>query len=388
MARLVKFNGKVVNLDGLEVGHHGSAKNTYVLVPPTSDQMGIGVWEFLDRWSIWDLKELCKERIPGKGEATCMFAARVLENLRLRGIPSTYVGVVDQDGQIVTTNELKQPSNLMVVNLVQVIEPGESQDADGKTVYNYSMFRDEAIANFLIVLEIIFRLMLPQGSSKLRKIHELRDAGDLEGALALAQKLGLDHIPEAGERLSQPYLGDVTTKLEFTDRDLTWNIAREIAGLTIDEQRSILDLLAQACVFMKEFLASVGIDLADGKVEVVRDQLKQFRLGDVPCSMDECRFYYKGAQVSKEIIRLYYEFTQPDFYAEVKAAKATGRADWKTLLHGHLEPMDPEFKQIISDLYNAFTNHCYGGRFFRTLSLDEAVANYSAYFQKRGWIVK
>ncbi len=385
--RSINLDGRVRIIDELPVLHRGSVKDLRVIEPATEERMGLGLFVFRDTFSIWDLKDLCTEEIPGKGAAICCLGARAFELARRRGIDSTYLGLVDQDGRVVSSDQLKEPTNLMLVSLAQIIPPREIDKPDGTTTYDYSMFTSDR-RNFLVPLEIIYRLMLPQGSSKLKKIKTLLEKGDQTGALALARKLGLDHLPKAGEKLPTPYLQDVTTKLEFTDRDLSWEEARKIAGLSPEEQQRIIQVLSAACQINSALLRQVGVENADGKIEVILDPFRQVKLCDVACSMDECRFFCDGVQISKEDIRQYYERTQPALYEEVKEAKATGRRNWKDLLHCGLEPLDPEFKTIMSGLYSALTDACLNGRFDFRPTLDHAVVAYAAYLRKKGWATK
>ena len=99
---------------------------------------------------------------------------------------------------------------------------------DGKLQYDYRVYTPN-LRNFLIPLEIIYRNGLPEGSSVFKRLEE--------GVITI-ETLGLDHYPRPGERLSKPIF-DVSTKLEEADRYLTWDEAREIAGLTAEEVEDI-----------------------------------------------------------------------------------------------------------------------------------------------------
>ena len=59
------------------------------------------------------------------------------------------------------------------------------------------------------------------------------------------QDLGLDHYPKPGEQLSKPVF-DVSTKLEETDRYVTWAEAQKMAGLTDAELSNVKAALLAA----------------------------------------------------------------------------------------------------------------------------------------------
>ncbi len=60
-----------------------------------------------------------------------------------------------------------------------------------------------------------------------------------QGKITL-KDLGLDHQPKPGENLAKPIF-DVSTKLEETDRYVTWSEAQKIAGLTNQELADVKD---------------------------------------------------------------------------------------------------------------------------------------------------
>jgi phosphoribosylaminoimidazole-succinocarboxamide synthase len=98
----------------------------------------------------------------------------------------------------------------MEVNLVNVYKP-QTRAVHGKLEYDYSIFTPN-LKNYLIPLEIIYRNGLPEGSSVFKRLEQ--------GKVTL-KDLGLDHQPEPREHFAKP-LFDVSTKLEETDRYVTW----------------------------------------------------------------------------------------------------------------------------------------------------------------------
>ena len=72
------------------------------------------------------------------------------------------------------------------------------------------------------------------------------------------QELGLDHYPKPGERLAKPIF-DVSTKLEETDRYVTWEEAAKIAGLTNIEAAAVKVVLAKVNETINEIAAKAGL---------------------------------------------------------------------------------------------------------------------------------
>ena len=123
---------------------------------------------------------------------------------------------MDETGKVVRFKELKRPSNVMEVNLVNVYKPETRKLQEGKLKYDYSLYTSD-LKNYLIPLEIIYRNGLPEGSSVFKRLEQGR---------VTVKDLGLDHYPKAGERLKKPIF-DVSTKLEEKDRYVTWEEARD-----------------------------------------------------------------------------------------------------------------------------------------------------------------
>ncbi|TRO42667.1 phosphoribosylaminoimidazolesuccinocarboxamide synthase, partial [Candidatus Bathyarchaeota archaeon] len=210
----------------------GSVKDLEVIQKPTQESMGVGRFHFSDRYSVFDWGEM-PDHIDGKGKALCLMGAYCFERLEERGIKTHYHGLVDSDGRVVRFKELKSPSNTMEVSLVNVYKP-ETRVSQGKLAYDYSIYKTE-LKNFLIPLEIIYRNGLPEGSSVFKR---------LEQGKTMLKDLGLDHYPKPGERFAKP-LFDVSTKLEQTDRYVTWEEAQKISGLTNFELIAIKSLLSK-----------------------------------------------------------------------------------------------------------------------------------------------
>jgi phosphoribosylaminoimidazole-succinocarboxamide synthase len=222
----------------------------------------------------------------------------------------------------------------------------------------------------LIPLEIIYRNGLPEGSSVFKR---------LEQGSVTPTDLGLDHYPQAGEKLTKPIF-DVSTKLEEKDRYVTWEEATRIASLTHDEAVEIQDVLLKVDKLISESAARAGLVNEDGKIELAFDSERRLMVVDVVGTLDECRFTYNGLHVSKEIARQYYRKTE--WYEDVEEAKkkasTEGIGDWKKLVKAKPPELDEKLKEIISQMYKAATNEI-ASKVFDVPTLAELVKRYREY---------
>jgi phosphoribosylaminoimidazole-succinocarboxamide synthase len=343
----------------------GSVKDLKVIKKPTKDSMGIGRFHFSDRYSVFDWGEM-PDQIDGKGAALCMMGAYCFERLEEEGIKTHYRGLVDKSGKVVHFDDLKQPSNIMEINLVNVYKP-KALMQKGKLSYDYSVYTSD-LRNFLIPLEVIYRNGLPEGASVFKR---------LEQGLVTLEELGLDHYPHAGERLEKPIF-DVSTKLEEGDRYVNWAEAQRIAGLTDDELEEVKSLLLWVDDLITQLAANAGLVNEDGKIELAFDPSRRLMVVDVVGTLDECRFTYDGLHVSKEIARQYYRTTE--WYREVEEAKkkavAEGVEDWKSLVKTKPPKLDPALKSIISQMYSSTADELTRRKIFAVPKLVEIVKEY------------
>ena len=145
----------------------GSVKDLQVIQKPTQTAMGIGRFLFSDRYSVFDWGEM-PDYIEGKGAALCLMGAYCFEQLEKLGVKTHYRGLVDAKGKTIRVAELKEPSSVMDVALVNVYRPKTSV-VGSKIVHDYSQYTPE-VRNCLIPLEIIYRNGLPEGSSILKRL--------------------------------------------------------------------------------------------------------------------------------------------------------------------------------------------------------------------------
>jgi phosphoribosylaminoimidazole-succinocarboxamide synthase len=343
----------------------GSVKDLEVIHKPTLTEMGTGRFVFSDRYSVFDWGEM-PDHIEGKGAALCLMGAYCFEQLEKIGVKTHYKGLVNKKGKAVIVSELKAPSNIMEVALVNVYRP-KINVANGKIIHNYSMYTS-TLKNCLIPLEIIYRNGLPEGSSVFKRLAQ--------GKLTI-KDLGMDHQPKPGETLSKPIF-DVSTKLEETDRYLTWKEAQKIAGVTDLELTKIKSVLLKADDTITRLAASAGLKNEDGKIELAFDDKRKLILVDVLGTLDECRFTYEGVHVSKEVARQFYKKTSwyNDLEQAKKDAEAKGVQDWKSLCNSQPPKLDPNLKTIISQMYMAVANEMTNIKLFNTPKLAKIISAY------------
>jgi len=343
----------------------GSVKDLEVIQKPTLAEMGTGRFVFSDRYSVFDWGEM-PDHIEGKGDALCLMGAYCFEQLEKIGVKTHYKGLVNEKGKAVIVSELKAPSNIMEVALVNVYRP-KTNVANGKIIHDYSKYTS-TLKNCLIPLEIIYRNGLPEGSSVFKRLAQ--------GKLTL-KDLGIDHQPKPGETLSKPIF-DVSTKLEETDRYLTWTEAQKIAGVTDLELTNIKSVLLKADETITRVAAHAGLKNEDGKIELAFDDKRKLILVDVLGTLDECRFTYEGVHVSKEVARQFYKKTSwyNDLEQAKKDAEAKGVQDWKSLCNSQPPKLDPNLKTIISQMYMAVANEMTNIKLFNTPKLAKIISAY------------
>jgi len=347
----------------------GSVKDLQILKEPKEREMGIARFVFSDRYSVFDWGEM-PDHIKNKGAVLCLMAAYCFEKAEEQGIKTHYRGLIRKDGKLVRLDEIEEPTNIMEIDLVRVIYP---RFLDGE--YDYSMFTPELV-NFLLPLEIIYRNGLPEGSSVFKRLEK--------GEISL-EDLGLTSYPKPGERLEKPIF-DVSTKLEESDRYITWKEAQKIAGLKDSEVEEIKKLLLKVNDLITKIAEKANLTNEDGKIELAFDPKRELMLVDVIGTLDECRFTYRRLNVSKEIARQFYKNT--NWYKDVenakKIAKERGIKEWKKLCRSKPEKLPFELKKIIEDMYASAANAFLGKNIFDVPKLEDVIKSYEEFITSRG----
>lgn len=325
----------------------GSVKDLKILKMAAPNNTGHARFLFSDRYSVFDWGEM-PDHIHYKGAAIAILGAYFFERLEEMNIPSHYIGLVE-DNIAKKLSEIKKLTNTMEIKLLRVIRPTLVGNK-----YDYSIYRSEK-ACFLIPLEIIYRNYLPPGSSVFRRLKD----GEIT-----PQDLGLDSEPRPNQKLDPPIL-DVSTKLEITDRYLTWRESQQISGLSDDEIIKLKNLTTRVNNLITEEFSKIELLNEDGKIEVGFDENRRMILVDVLGTLDECRFTYDGLPVSKEIARIYYRNTP--WYQAVEEAKIKDRQNWKNICKLTPEPLPHRLKLLISQIYYACTNEITKNEWFKVV---------------------
>lgn len=333
----------------------GSVKNLTVLEQPGSNRAGSGIFTFSDRYSVFDWGEM-PDHIQHKGKALCHTGAYFFEKLEKMGIPSHYLGLIKGE-RCVKTPSLEKASNSMKVKLLRVLKP---KIINGN--YDYSEYKN-AKNNFLIPLEVIYRNALPPGSSVFKRL----DAGELS-----LSDMGLDKRPEPGTTLKTPIV-EASTKLETTDRYLSWKEAQNISALSEGEMDQLKRLTMLINGIITADAERIGLVNEDGKIEFGMDENRKIIVVDVMGTPDECRFTYKGLPVSKEVARDFYRKTS--WYSDTEKAKKENRHEWKEKVKSPPPALPKGYLKLISEMYQSFCNQLTGRDWFEAASLKKILSD-------------
>lgn len=287
----------------------GSVKNAIIVEKPTKNSFGSGQFDFSDDYSVFDYGKM-PDIIPQKGECLCRMASWNFQELEKIGIKTHFVKY--------------EAPNKIHAKMVRVLYPGKDEITKESTCY-------------LIPLEIIFRNSLPSGSS----IFKALESGEIT-----FNDLGLDHQPVPGEKLEKPII-DITTKLETTDRRINWGEAKRISGLDDEEIETIKEMVLKINDFLTNRAKKIGLEHADGKVEIAMSPEREIILVDVCGTPDENRFLLNGFHISKQVLRDYYKKTS--WYRELEEFKEkTSKENWPAP-----EKIPGELIKAVSDMYKA-----------------------------------
>ena len=112
----------------------GSVKDLEVVKAPSDREPGEGRFRFSDRYSVFDWGKM-PDDIAHKGAAICIATAYFFERLAEEGIPSHYLGVVE-DGRVVRLSEARGPVRELACRLLRVVRPSRKNGE-----YDYASLR-------------------------------------------------------------------------------------------------------------------------------------------------------------------------------------------------------------------------------------------------------
>lgn len=250
----------------MELINQGKVKDIY------DSGEGKLLFVFSDRISVFD--QIIPSMIPRKGESLAGESAFWFKKVEKMGIHTHFI-------------DLPEPGS-MLVRRVNVIK-------------DYSKLTPKT-TNYQIPLEIVLRWYCAGSFFKA-----------LETGMKKPADFGLDHMPEYGEKLKEPYF-EQTTKLEKVDRKLTTEEALRISGLTEAELGEIKEICIKIDEMMQREVSKRGLIHVDGKKEFAMDKERNIMLIDTFGTADEDRWwdaeqYGKGniVEFSKEFVRKWYE---------------------------------------------------------------------------------
>lgn len=330
------------------------------------------VFEFSDRYSIFDWGQM-PDLLDGKGAALAWMADFFFRYLGDAKNWQSWQAPV-QLAQLPQLNTLKKHgaahhalglmdgmARCLAVEPVDVLRP-DSKNVMGKLVWDYSAYNAKP-ENTLVPLEVIFRFGVPEGSSLLQRT----------GDAAYCKDIGLDAAPKAGDVFALPVI-EFSTKLETSDRYLSYAEAREIAALSAEEFESLRDLTRLCALRLRDVFAGIGVEMWDGKLEFAfdlkdADGLRGFKLVD-SIGPDELRLTLDGVHLSKEALRSVYR--GGNWYAQIDIAKklaaSRGDKDWKRICTDELgaepAPLPADVKKQAEMIYGGIAralSEQYGG---------------------------
>ena len=357
----------------------GSVKDLSILKEASNDKLGSGRFYFSDRYSVFDYGEM-PDSIPYKGNALAVMSAFNFEKLEEIGIKTHYKGLLLDDRLVRFSdlNEFKDGSNIMEIYLANVYRPvpiKSIKDGKEKINYDYSFFQLNRgkINNYLVGLEVIFRNALPVGSSVFRKIDEakkIEDAGIRDKKLkSILSELGLREEPKPGDYLPNPII-EYSTKLESGDRKLIIDEAFEISGLSISKFTEIKEIALTVDEFITEQAEKTGFVHYDGKIEFIYSD-GNLLVCDVVGTFDENRFGFGNQQISKEILRQWYEKNQAEFRTDCDRLKKMGDG-WQNRC---IKPMNlpNNIVNLVSEMYMAGCNQYVRKNIFHARKLENII---------------
>jgi phosphoribosylaminoimidazole-succinocarboxamide synthase len=319
-------------------------------------------FSFSDRYSVFDWGEM-PDCIEGKGESLTSMADfffkflekgqswrdwaaehkekitqyPFLKDLMERG--------VSHHGEGIEVQEIAgEKKNVFKVQTIQVPSILNSQGE-----YEYSAYAQRPVQT-LVPLEVIFRFGLPAGSSLFDRVKD-------ESYLS---EIGLDHQPVENEKFETPII-EFSTKLEKTDRYISYTEARDISYMNENEWNKLIELTSLVAFILKDLFEKSGIELWDGKFEFAFDEgleknQRDFKLVD-SIGPDELRLTCNGVQLSKETLRIHYR--KGEWFKKTKEAKSIAlerdEKDWQKICREELlsdpENLPEKLQTIASEMY-------------------------------------
>jgi phosphoribosylaminoimidazole-succinocarboxamide synthase len=342
----------------LALSYEGSVKHVW----EASDEPESLWFEFSDDYSVFDWGKM-PDKIDNKGRALALIGAYFFDNpvfagaqgLTQNGLRTHFKSLSDEDGNALTLKQASKHAGriLMHVERAEIFRPELSTVFDQPIFFYPPQWQNEGTR--LIPLEVVFRFGMPAGSSLEQRLSTIKDYG---------KTLGFTKEPRPNEWFDFPVL-EFFTKLEPKDRFLSVQEAALLSGLTASEFNKMTELALDVALALHEIFARAGIELWDGKVELLASKSSaavcDIVLAD-SVGPDELRLLFDGQQLSKEMIRQFYRGSEWEktLKKAQQIAFERGTTAWKEICIRELEslptPLSAEFKESTCKLYCVLAN--------------------------------
>lgn len=384
-------------------------------VSPGLSYLGIGPWIVSGRFSVADLKKkIPPQEIRDKMYVLAMTAAFYWEVAAGAGFRSTYVGMLDHDGQVVTCETLLdrgELSNTVVMRLAAT--PYILSDvltAESRAIYHH-LIATGHITTFVADSESIFRFGFPLGSSTFKRIFIAAGRGDQYEKLAtyaetvagldeirsipgimdnpemrrVLAEANLNGIPNPGFLMEEPAISFNAKYDPAGDKDLSYEEAQRNMHLDDLSFSAWLATLTRNAHHQRQFCWANGIVNIDGKIEEAAGCF-----GDFACTVDENRLaipYTNGGinyliPANKEIQRAV--FRARGIYAAKETAMRDHGDDWlghlgQYVSDSEIEEATRESVWMMEQAIGEVGNRLLGRNVFETRPVDEWVDPFLPY---------
>jgi phosphoribosylaminoimidazole-succinocarboxamide synthase len=285
---------------------------------PTFDRLGLGAWRVSGRFSVADLKgRIPPQEIPHKGAILAMAAGRYWEHAAQAGFQSTYVGMLDADGQIVSAETLLDRGELsdrIAMRLAVTPHDFYAKITTDNLAAYHARIAGGHIGAYVADAECIFRFGFPLGSTTFKRIYTaagmadnyeqratydetvagLDEIRDIPGIMEkpemvkVLREAGLNCIPNPGHLMTRPVVHFNTKFDPGGDKDITYAEAQQAMHLDNLRFAAWLATLENNARHQREHCEAAGIVNIDGKTEaVIVNGFPVFT--DFACTPDENR---------------------------------------------------------------------------------------------------
>ncbi len=278
--------------------------------------------------------------------------------LNEHGLATHYRGLASHEGKAITMREAAQADRGV---LLDVMRSRYSLPVPvvlaSRPVFFYPL-PESGGERLHVPLEFIFRFGIPAGDPPEQRL--LTDN-------AYARGLGLEKPPVAGRFFERPVL-EFHSQSESSRRLLDLQEALSTSGLTPGILEEAIEISYNVALALRSLFSSLGLDLWEGKLEYIvgGDGL---RLADT-IGPDRLRLFHGATELGDGLLRKSYTGTEwAAAVAESKhRASLAGSHDWQRIcrneLIGEPEPLAPDFKAQVDQMYGTLANHILGRDLF------------------------